>query len=101
MEQIELYVDAFEENDLKPRKPKRLGWDIKMSDFARYTHNPIRAIVEGMKIEPNPEKQLIALSIGMYDLLEISFIYINLKRIMIKLDGAYLGLLYTHLKCLC
>lgn len=67
MDPIELYVDGFEENDdLKSLKPKRrIGWDVKISDFARYTHNPIRAIVEGMKIEPNPEKQLIALSIGM------------------------------------
>lgn len=66
MDPIELLVDSLTENDdLTALKPKRrTGWNVKMSDFARYTHNPIRAIVEGMKIEPNPEKQLIALSIG-------------------------------------
>jgi hypothetical protein len=28
------------------------------------THNPIRAIVDGLKIEPNKDKPMIALSIG-------------------------------------
>lgn len=79
MDPIELYVDAFEENDdLTSLKPKRrTGWDIKMSDFARYTHNPIRAIVEGMKIEPNPEKQLIALSIGTYKKISPKILYFS------------------------
>lgn len=45
-------------------KPARKAWNVKVTDFAKNTHNPIRAIVEGLKIEPNPEKQLIALSIG-------------------------------------
>jgi hypothetical protein len=45
-------------------KKMRNRWDIRISDFARHTHNPIRAIVDGLKIEPNPEKPFIALSIG-------------------------------------
>ena len=28
------------------------------------THNPIRAIVDGLKTKPNPEKSLINLSLG-------------------------------------
>lgn len=43
---------------------KRTKWNVPITDFARLTHNPIRAIVEGLKIVPNPDKQLIALSIG-------------------------------------
>lgn len=39
-------------------------WNIKCSEFAMKTHNPIRAIVDGLKIEPNKDKQMIALSIG-------------------------------------
>lgn len=39
-------------------------WNVKCSEFAKKTHNPIRAIVDGMSIEPNPEKMMIALSIG-------------------------------------
>ena len=39
-------------------------WNVKCSGFAQKTHNPIRAIVEGLKIEPNKDKPMIALSIG-------------------------------------
>ena len=39
-------------------------WNVKCSEFALKTHNPIRAIVDGLKIEPNPDKPMIALSIG-------------------------------------
>ena len=54
------------------RNPTRYaGWDVKVSEFARLTHNPIRAIVEGLKIVPNPEKQMIALSIGKFILMII------------------------------
>ncbi|KAL7011425.1 hypothetical protein ACKWTF_014259 [Chironomus riparius] len=41
-----------------------LKWNVQCSDFALKTHNPIRAIVDGMKIAPNPDKRMIALSIG-------------------------------------
>lgn len=46
------------------KSSKRTKWNVPISDFARLTHNPIRAVVEGLKIVPNPDKQLIALSIG-------------------------------------
>lgn len=46
------------------KSSKRTKWNVPISDFARFTHNPIRAIVEGLKIVPNPDKPLIALSIG-------------------------------------
>jgi hypothetical protein len=39
-------------------------WNVNCSEFAKKTHNPIRAIVDGMAIVPNPEKRMIALSIG-------------------------------------
>lgn len=39
-------------------------WNIRCSEFAMKTHNPIRAIVDGLKIEPNKDKPMIALSIG-------------------------------------
>ena len=39
-------------------------WDIKTSDFAANSINPIRQIVEGMNVNPNPNKTLIPLSIG-------------------------------------
>lgn len=42
----------------------RRGWNVKASDFAKGTLNPIRAVVENMKLAPNPEKKMISLSIG-------------------------------------
>lgn len=50
----------------------RTEWDIGISPFARLTINPIRCIVEGIKLEPNPDKSFIPLSLGesrgVYDL---------------------------------
>lgn len=41
-------------------------WEVPASDIARRTHNPIRAIIENIVVEPNPNKQLIALSVGKF-----------------------------------
>ncbi|ETN64518.1 tyrosine aminotransferase [Anopheles darlingi] len=51
-------------NTQRPIKSKRNRWNVPISDFAKLTHNPIRAIVEGLNIQPHPDKPLIALSIG-------------------------------------
>lgn len=37
---------------------------MRASTLARKTTNPIRRIVEELQVEPNPDKELIALSIG-------------------------------------
>ncbi|XP_033228751.1 tyrosine aminotransferase [Belonocnema kinseyi] len=42
----------------------RERWKVESSDIAKRTHNPIRSIVENIVVEPNPNKKLIALSIG-------------------------------------
>jgi len=40
-------------------------WGIIPASFmAKNTDNPIRKIVDGMKLTPNPDKEMIALSIG-------------------------------------
>ncbi|CAH2238835.1 tyrosine aminotransferase [Pararge aegeria] len=39
-------------------------WEVHASTLARKTSNPIRRIVENLNVEPNPDKELIALSIG-------------------------------------
>lgn len=44
-------------------KEKR-QWSVRASDFAKCTFNPIRSIVDSMKLEPHPDKYMIALSIG-------------------------------------
>ncbi|KAH3772763.1 tyrosine aminotransferase-like isoform X2 [Dreissena polymorpha] len=46
------------------RKRTCTGWKVEASDIARNTFNPIRSIVDGMKLSPNPAKEMIALSIG-------------------------------------
>ncbi|XP_058799074.1 tyrosine aminotransferase [Phymastichus coffea] len=42
----------------------RERWDVQASLIAKRTHNPIRSIVENIVVEPNPDKPMIALSIG-------------------------------------
>ncbi|EDW00555.1 tyrosine aminotransferase [Drosophila grimshawi] len=42
----------------------RAGWQIKGSSLSLNTHNRIRNIVESLKINPNPQKPMIPLSIG-------------------------------------
>lgn len=41
-------------------------WNVKPSKFAINTTNPIRAIVENLNVQPNPEKSFIPLSVGEY-----------------------------------
>ncbi|TRY82836.1 hypothetical protein DNTS_022052 [Danionella cerebrum] len=45
-------------------KSLRQRWNVKPSEMSKKTLNPIRAIVDGMTLTPNPEKPMIALSIG-------------------------------------
>uniref|UniRef100_A0A224XK34 Tyrosine aminotransferase n=1 Tax=Panstrongylus lignarius TaxID=156445 RepID=A0A224XK34_9HEMI len=42
----------------------RQGWKVESSHMAKHTHNPIRHIVESLNLQPNPDKHMIALSIG-------------------------------------
>lgn len=39
-------------------------WNIRASQFAENTINPIRQVLENLSTSPNPEKSLIPLSIG-------------------------------------
>ncbi|MEJ1276057.1 tyrosine aminotransferase [Cricetulus griseus] len=45
-------------------KGRRARWNVKPSDMSNKTFNPIRAIVDNMKVKPNPNKTVISLSIG-------------------------------------
>ncbi|CAH0404910.1 unnamed protein product [Chilo suppressalis] len=46
------------------RSQGKRSWDVRASVLARNTHNLIRSIVENLQVEPNPNKPLIALSVG-------------------------------------
>lgn len=39
-------------------------WNVQVSKQASRTNNPIRSLVDQMKIEPNPDKEVIKLSLG-------------------------------------
>lgn len=51
-------TDYLDEEEFK------VDWAKESSQFAKLTNNPVRRMIEQMKIEPNPRKQMIALSIG-------------------------------------
>lgn len=40
------------------------SWNLKMSQFAINTENPLRKLWEGEKVSPNPRKDTITLQIG-------------------------------------
>lgn len=42
----------------------RTTWKVKSSRTANQAHNPIRAIVDQLKLNPKVTKSLISLSIG-------------------------------------
>lgn len=42
----------------------RTEWDVRASTLARNTFNPIRDIIETLRIKPNPDIPYIALSVG-------------------------------------
>nr|CAD7588082.1 unnamed protein product [Timema genevievae] len=44
--------------------PGKTKWNVPASEIARNTNNPIRNIVENLRLDPNPDKPLIALSIA-------------------------------------
>ncbi|XP_009685270.1 tyrosine aminotransferase isoform X1 [Struthio camelus] len=46
---------------VKGRKPR---WAVRASEMSKKTFNPVRAIVDSMKVEPNPRKAMISLSLG-------------------------------------
>lgn len=45
-------------------KGRKARWNVRPSDMSNNTFNPIRAIVDNMKVKPNPNKTVISLSIG-------------------------------------
>ena len=51
---------------VKKQRTSTESWCVPSSTMAKNTHNPIRKIVDGMKLTPNPKKEMIALSIGKY-----------------------------------
>lgn len=47
-------------------KSKEKSWNLKMTQFALNTENPLRKLWEGPQAFPNPDKETITLQIGEY-----------------------------------
>ena len=52
------------ESGLRRAHAQRSGWDIAKSQRAKNTLNPMREIVDKGLFKPNPDKEVISLSIG-------------------------------------
>lgn len=61
---IEMNGSGGRSSTLGKAKGRKARWSVKPSDMANNTFNPIRAIVDSMKVKPNPDKTMISLSIG-------------------------------------
>ncbi|KAM9510002.1 tyrosine aminotransferase-like [Guaruba guarouba] len=46
---------------VKGRKPR---WAVRASEMSKKTFNLVQAIVDSIKVEPNPKKAMISLSLG-------------------------------------
>lgn len=63
-------------------------WNVKPSQFSLNTTNPIRAIVEHLNVQPNPEKAFIPLSVGEFSIFKIlCFFYRTKNHSMTKFLG--------------
>uniref|UniRef100_A0A9L0J8I7 Tyrosine aminotransferase n=1 Tax=Equus asinus TaxID=9793 RepID=A0A9L0J8I7_EQUAS len=63
-------------------KGRKARWSVRPSDMSNKTFNPIRAIVDNMKVKPNPNKTMIALSIGELGTLDRGAVVIPLIPIL-------------------
>ncbi|XP_063169338.1 tyrosine aminotransferase isoform X1 [Candoia aspera] len=61
---LDVHVNLNGKSPLPKGKGRKPHWAVRASEMSRRTFNPIRAIVDAMKVEPNPRKALISLSIG-------------------------------------
>lgn len=59
-----MLVSSFKEKKCNEEQ----SWNIKASSIARNCRNYIREVVDGLNLQPNPEKSVIALSIGLFNL---------------------------------
>lgn len=64
IESINLKLKQTTDGEFEITRNKGHEWNVKASEFAKKTTNPIRAIVEHLNVQPNPEKSFIPLSVG-------------------------------------
>lgn len=72
----QLVDKPFEDISRKTRE-----WSVKASQFSVNTTNPIRAIVEHLNVQPNPDKAFIPLSVGKLDFKVFRFVVVECVNI--------------------
>lgn len=66
---LDVHVNIGGRSSMQGRtKGRKARWNVRPSDMSNKTFNPIRAIVDNMKVKPNPNKTMISLSIGEFGL---------------------------------
>lgn len=78
------------DNELKEKKciiseEKPIPWKVEASKSAKNCKNYIRDIVDTLDLQPNPEKSVIALSIGLFLLTctHLLFIFYKLRVLIL------------------
>lgn len=75
-------------------KKMRMNWEVPASKMSHQTFNPIRNIVDTMKLTPNPEKEMIALSIG-----KLYISYRQFKNVFYNKRCMHTALTTKHFLC--
>ena len=64
---VEKMQSVFSVCQVEPRPAKKpMHWKVPVSKTAENTFNPIRNVVDTMVLEPNPDMEVIRLTIGMF-----------------------------------
>lgn len=73
------------------------SWNIKASSTARNCRNYIREVVDGLNLQPNPEKPVIALSIGLSHFTHFFFFFYYKNNKFYKMTFYFCDVKYLHL----
>lgn len=80
---LDMHVNVGGKNSQPGKgKGRKARWSVKPSDMANNTFNPIRDIVDSMKVKPNPAKAMISLSIGELGTLDWGVVIIPLTPLL-------------------
>ncbi|XP_078525813.1 tyrosine aminotransferase [Lissotriton helveticus] len=61
---LDVHVNIQDSSPLLEKlKPRKARWAVRASEVSKKTFNPIRALVDSMKLEPNPNKPMIFFSL--------------------------------------
>lgn len=79
-------------------KSSEKSWNLKMTQFAIKTDNPLRKIWENHKVFPNPRKETITLQIGEHSVEEMSENEGNIIKYLLQVIRQCLEIFLWHEK---